>query len=194
MKLIKNGYKTFNDILWGEWIEMKELKHIIAAYDGNEESKRAIEYAATLKKVFPEAIFTIVHVLSEKGENRIIESAAAPGFAPAPGLYIAPMQTPITDLDQQNPARSNDTPSVLENNANIAESNTLKLLSEYHIKGNFEILEGNASDSICDFASRTEADLIVVGNSSKSGLEKFFLGSTSSSIAKHAPCSVFIAK
>ncbi|MFU2017349.1 universal stress protein [Peribacillus butanolivorans] len=35
---------------------------------------------------------------------------------------------------------------------------------------------------------------MVVGNSAKSGLEKFFLGSTSSSIAKNAPCSVFIAK
>ncbi len=33
-------------------IVMKDLKHIVVAFDGNEESKRAVEYGATLKKAF----------------------------------------------------------------------------------------------------------------------------------------------
>ncbi|MFJ7745553.1 universal stress protein [Peribacillus sp. NPDC097295] len=174
---------------------MKELKRIVTAYDGNEDSKRAIEYGATLKRAFPEAVLTIVQVLNEKGENRIIESASAPGFVPAAGFYVDPSQThPVTEVEHQLQMRANDTPSVFENNARIAESNLLSLLNEYNIKGEIEILEGNAPDSICAYAKQTDADLIIVGNSSKSGLERFFLGSTSSSIAKHAPCSVFIAK
>ncbi|MFJ7831392.1 universal stress protein [Peribacillus sp. NPDC046944] len=174
---------------------MKQLKRIVAAYDGNEESNRAVEYGASLKKAFPEAELTIVQVLNPKGESRILESASAPGFVPAAGFYVDPSQThPVTEVEQQSQMHMNDTPTVHENNVRMAESNMMRLLSECQVNGNIEILEGNATDSICDYAKRTNADLIIVGNSAKSGLEKFFLGSTSSSIAKQAPCSVFIAK
>ncbi|MFB7642215.1 universal stress protein [Peribacillus butanolivorans] len=98
------------------------------------------------------------------------------------------------EVEQTDHQETNDTHSVVQNSVQNAESNTLRLLSECRVEGKFEILESHAPDSVCDYAARTAADLIVVGNSAKSGLEKFFLGSTSSSIAKNAPCSVFIAK
>ncbi|MFE4895266.1 universal stress protein [Peribacillus butanolivorans] len=174
---------------------MKDLKHIVVAFDGNEDSKRAVEYGATLKKAFPEANLTVVHVLNEKVEQRIIGNASAPGFMPAAGFYVDPVQThPVVEVEQTDHQETNDTHSVVQNSVQNAESNTLRLLSECRVEGKFEILEGHAPDSVCDYAARTAADLIVVGNSGKSGLEKFFLGSTSSSIAKNAPCSVFIAK
>lgn len=176
-------------------IVMKDLKHIVVAFDGNEESKRAVEYGATLKKAFPKAELTVVHVLNDKVEQRIMGNASAPGFVPSAGFYVDPVQThPVVEVDQPRNQKVNDTPSALENSIQNAESNTLRLLSECQVTGKLELLEGYAPDSVCDFAARTSADLIVVGNSDKSGLEKFFLGSTSSSIAKNAPCSVFIAK
>lgn len=173
----------------------KNLKHIVVAFDGNEESTRAVEYGATLKKAFPEAELTVVHVLFDKVEQRIMGNASAPGFVPAAGFYVDPVQThPVVEVEQPEIQMVNDTPSAVESSVQNAESNTLRLLSECQVKGKFEILEGHAPDSVCEYAARTAADLIVVGNSAKSGLEKFFLGSTSSSIAKNAPCSVFIAK
>lgn len=173
---------------------MKDLKHIVVAFDGNEESKRA-EYGATLKKAFPKAELTVVHVLNDKVEQRIIGNASAPGFVPSAGFYVDPVQThPVVEVDQPRNQKVNATPSALEKSIQNAESNTLRLLSECQVTGKFELLEGYAPDSVCDFAARTSADLIVVGNSDKSGLEKFFLSSTSSSISKNAPCSVFIAK
>ncbi|MGG3494785.1 universal stress protein [Peribacillus simplex] len=168
----------------------KNLKHIVVAFDGNEESKRAVEYGATLKKAFPEAELTVVHVLFDKVEQRIMGNVSAPGFVPAAGFYV----DPVVEVEQPEIQMVNDTPSAVESSVQNAESNTLRLLSECQVKGKFEILEGHAPDSVCEYAARTAADLIVVGNSAKSGLEKFFLGSTSSSIAKNAPCSVFIAK
>ncbi|MFB7642216.1 universal stress protein [Peribacillus butanolivorans] len=65
---------------------MKDLKYIVVAFDGNEDSKRAVEYGATLKKAFPEAKLTVVHALNEKFEQRIIGNASAPGFVPAVGF------------------------------------------------------------------------------------------------------------
>ncbi|MFD6209025.1 MULTISPECIES: universal stress protein [unclassified Peribacillus] len=174
---------------------MKDLKHIVVAFDGNEESKRAVEYGATLKKAFPGAELTVVHVLNNKVEQHIIGNASAPGFVPSAGFYVAPVQThPVVEVEQPEHQKVNDHLSAVENSVQNAESNTLRLLSECQVKGKFEILEGHAPDSICDYAQRNAADIIVVGNSAKSGLEKFFLGSTSSSIAKNAHCSVFIAK
>ncbi|MCK1993030.1 universal stress protein [Peribacillus muralis] len=175
---------------------MKDFKHIVVAFDGNEESKRAVEYGATLKKAFPETELTVVHVLNDKVEQRIMGNASAPGFVPTAGFYVDPLQThPVVEVVEQ-PERQKETVShsTVDNSVQNAESNTLRLLSEYQVQGKFEILEGHAPDSICDYAQRIGADLIIVGNSDKSGLEKFFLGSTSSSIAKNAPCSVFIAK
>ncbi|MGE7767237.1 universal stress protein [Peribacillus sp. NPDC096540] len=155
---------------------MEELKHIVVAYDGNEESKRAVEYGATLKKAFPKAELTVVHVLNDKVEQRIIGNASAPGLVPSAGFYVAPVQThPVVEVEQSEHQKTNDTYSVFENSVQNAESNTLRLLSECQVKGKFEILEGHAPDSVCDYAAKTAADLIVVGNSAKSGLENSFL-------------------
>ena len=171
---------------------MMELKNIIVAFDGNEESKLAMEYGVTLKKSFPEASLKVVHVLNERPEPRMIENTAAPGFVPVAGFYGDPSQVQTAPELQQD--RSDTTPTVEENLIQHTESNVKRILSEHQIEGSFEVLEGNAADRICEYAEEIGADIIVVGNSSKSGLEKFFLGSTSTSIAKHAPCSVFIAK
>jgi len=76
----------------------------------------------------------------------------------------------------------------------MAENTVRRLLSEHQIQGRFEVLEGNPGDSICSYAQRTDASLIIVGESEKSGLKKLFLGSTSSAVIKDSPCPVLIAK
>ncbi|MDQ7864558.1 universal stress protein [Peribacillus frigoritolerans] len=87
-------------------------------------------------------------------------------------MWIQSRQHPVVEVDQPINQKVIDTPSALENSIQNAESNTLRLLSECQVTGKFELLEGYAPDSVCDFAARTSADLIVVGNSDKSGLEK----------------------
>lgn len=46
-----------------------------------------------MKKAFPEAELTVVHVLFDKVEQRIMGNASAPGFVPAAGFYVDPVQT-----------------------------------------------------------------------------------------------------
>jgi nucleotide-binding universal stress UspA family protein len=43
-------------------------------------------------------------------------------------------------------------------------------------------------------AEEQDADLIVVGARGLTGLERFLLGSVSSKLAHHAPCSVMIVR
>jgi len=54
--------------------------------------------------------------------------------------------------------------------------------------------EGDPKTTIVDHAKEWGADLIVVGSSEKSRIEKLILGSVSESVIKHAPCSVLVVK
>ncbi len=53
---------------------------------------------------------------------------------------------------------------------------------------------GRAYNEIVDFAAENECDLIVMGTQGLSGLEKFFLGSTTAKVVRHAPCPVLTVK
>lgn len=48
--------------------------------------------------------------------------------------------------------------------------------------------------AICDEAKRRRADLIVMGPRGKSDVGRLLLGSVSSGVATHAPCSVLILR
>lgn len=54
--------------------------------------------------------------------------------------------------------------------------------------------EGDAANVILDVAQEQNADLIVVGARGLTGFERFLLGSVSSKLSHHAPCSVMIVR
>jgi nucleotide-binding universal stress UspA family protein len=53
---------------------------------------------------------------------------------------------------------------------------------------------GSTGRVICDLARSWEAEVIVMGRRSHSHLGELFLGSVSSYVVHHAPCSVFIVQ
>ncbi len=53
---------------------------------------------------------------------------------------------------------------------------------------------GQPADEITKVAKESKADLIVVGAHGKSQLTRMLLGSTSETVARHAPCSVLIVR
>lgn len=55
-------------------------------------------------------------------------------------------------------------------------------------------LYGEPAHEVIRAARDTGADLIVVGHRGLSGLEDFVLGSVARNVAKHAPCSVLVAR
>lgn len=56
------------------------------------------------------------------------------------------------------------------------------------------VRSGDPSHELVKAARETGADLIVMGHRGTSGLEEFVLGSVARNVAKHAPCSVLVAR
>lgn len=54
--------------------------------------------------------------------------------------------------------------------------------------------EGEPASVIMEVAQEQNADLIVVGARGLTGFERFLLGSVSSKLSHHAPCSVMIVR
>ena len=56
------------------------------------------------------------------------------------------------------------------------------------------VLSGDPRESLVQEARDVRADLIVVGSHGRTGLAKLMLGSVSSHVVTHAPCSVLVVK
>lgn len=56
------------------------------------------------------------------------------------------------------------------------------------------LVEGSPHAAILELAGRLSPQLVVVSQSHKAALERYFLGSTAEQITRHAPCSVLIVK
>jgi len=50
------------------------------------------------------------------------------------------------------------------------------------------------ADIIVGFAQDNNIDTIVMGNRSKTGIERFLIGSVASKVVAHAPCSVLVIR
>ena len=56
------------------------------------------------------------------------------------------------------------------------------------------VVEDEIRGAILDFAKDWKADLIVLGSHGRRGLTRLLLGSVAESVARHAPCSVWIVR
>lgn len=54
--------------------------------------------------------------------------------------------------------------------------------------------EGDAPDLIVEHATRSKADLIVMGTHGRQGASRFFLGSVAEAIVRRAPCPVLTVR
>jgi len=56
------------------------------------------------------------------------------------------------------------------------------------------IAQGSPAEEVLETARKIKADLIVTGSHGRHGAQKFLLGSVSSKIVDHAPCTVLVVK
>ena len=69
-----------------------------------------------------------------------------------------------------------------------------KTLSSAGFRVTTSVPTGDARSVILENAAEWTADLIVLGSHGRKGLERFFLGSVSEAVARHALCSVLIVR
>ena len=62
------------------------------------------------------------------------------------------------------------------------------------VKAKAEVHVGDAYEMIVDIAKKKKADVIVMGSHGRTGLTRLLMGSVTSRVIGHAPCSVLIVK
>lgn len=146
---------------------------ILIATDGSEFSKAAIEESCQLALNAENTIVKIVSVF----EQPVIITAAPYAF---PVQYNAEIGRELQESAKQVAAQAEET--VRRHFPDLKENLT------------HQILRGSPGQAIVEEAEKWGADLIVVGSHGYGFWERMFLGSVSSAIAHHAPCSVLIVR
>jgi nucleotide-binding universal stress UspA family protein len=81
----------------------------------------------------------------------------------------------------------------LKARAKRVTAQTNALLGSLAIKGKTRVKRGAVAQTILEHAGRRDS-LIVVGSRGLSGVDRFMLGSVSTQVTLHAPCSVLVVK
>jgi nucleotide-binding universal stress UspA family protein len=68
------------------------------------------------------------------------------------------------------------------------------IASQKGVKANTVLKEGKVADQIVKYAKKGNFKLIVVGSKGLGAVSRLFLGSVSTKLAQHSPCSVLIVK
>jgi nucleotide-binding universal stress UspA family protein len=150
--------------------ELDMFGKILLAYDGSEYAQKASEIAMKLAKIH-DAELEVVHV-----RPQLIAAA----------LYENPVFV--------DPAISLETEAFLKQRAEEIINKAADVIKDAGIKYTTQILTGDPADEICKEAEKQKTDLIVIGSRGLNPVSRFFLGSVSSKVVNHAPCSVTVVR
>jgi nucleotide-binding universal stress UspA family protein len=79
-----------------------------------------------------------------------------------------------------------------ERQSQLVEAATV--LSEHHIGSSLVKRTGDPATAILDVAREEGVDLVIMGTRGVSAVERWLIGSVSSKVLHHAPCSVLVAR
>ncbi len=102
-------------------------------------------------------------------------------------------------IDEMNQAIQKTKPSQKQSKTawtwmeNKIETN-MKILEKAGLKASMAIVNGDPRHVILEYAESYKADVIFMGHRGISGFKRILLGSVSSAIASHAPCTVEIIR
>lgn len=126
---------------------------------------------------------TALHAVSlqarpQETEVRVLHVLQPVAFTAAP--QMAPTYTP--EMEDQG------------SEAKVLVERTAARLREAGFRAESLLLKGDIRETIVDTAAEWPADLIVLGSHGSGGLRRLLLGSVAEFVARHAPCSVLIAR
>ncbi|MEI2354734.1 universal stress protein [Mesobacillus zeae] len=166
---------------------------VIVAFDNSDESRQALRLAKEMKVAQPETQLIMAHVSEEKIVETVTEPNEAAITPPSFGAYtVDGLQVPPISLD--NSVSEKSTHAKVEKSTDQAFYNARKEMDTMGMNVDYRLLDGVPPASLCKLASEEQADLIIIGQSSKTGIKKLFTGSTVQKMVENAPCHVLIAK
>lgn len=168
------------------------FEKMIVAYDQSPGSQNALNLAINLKKTYPESQLIIAHVVQEKINNIPVNDEKPIQPVRTNGFMLEGMQVPPVAVEYDH--HHNTSHAKIENSVDQVLFHVKEKLNGENIKAKYELLEGDSADSLCEFAATQNANVIIIGNSSKSDIRKLILGSITEKVVKNAHCHVLIAK
>ena len=171
------------------------FKNIAVAYDGSEGSRNAFEKAVEFVKMLPDVKLSVIYVNEDYRESlgyMDAGNASAPVISANVDSNYAQFMPPGIGDEGFNPPKDYGTTSA-EYSKHMHNS-IQQQLDAHNVKASVLALEGNATKTISAFIEEQKIDLLVIGNSGKSGLQKFFVGSVSKKLIKDSPSSILVVK
>jgi len=154
---------------------VKKYKKILVPYDGSKYSKESLNEASEIAKKFGSTLYLLMVV---------DVSAVKP-----PGMLLGIM------IEKKLKKWSTQLLESVKSKADKMLESEMQSCRKMGIETYYEILTGNAVDSILKFANRQEIDLIIIGSRGLSGMGKIMaLGSVSRKISEEANCPVMIVR
>jgi nucleotide-binding universal stress UspA family protein len=152
------------------------LRKVLVAYDGSEQSKRALDHAAEIASAFKGSLIILT----------VVPRVSIPVF-PDEGFGSLPMSAPGEFADYEEKMKIVYGKSQEEALKRIREK-----YPELKVEG--ELLEGRPSSTIDEEAERNGVDVIVMGSRGIGGISGWILGSTSRRVAETCTKPVLIVK
>lgn len=140
------------------------LKRILVAFDGSEKSYDAFNYALEMSRLCPGAAPEI-----------IVLSVAQP-----------PEPIDIVEMDAVIDSATEHYENLFKSLRESAKDKGLEIKTEVAV--------GHPADQIIRYAKENNCDVVVVGQTGKSKIGNWLLGSVSKRVATYAPCTVIIVK
>jgi nucleotide-binding universal stress UspA family protein len=144
------------------------FRKIVAAYDGSENSTRAVGVAAGLAAKFGSEL-VVVHVYSSPVIPYSVAGAPVPNYA---------------ELEK-----------LAEDSARSTLAQGVRAARDSGVAPRGELIEASSTvQALTEFTASEKADLLVVGTRGMTGFKKLILGSVSSGVIGHANCSVLVVR
>jgi len=80
----------------------------------------------------------------------------------------------------------------IESENNLKKVEKLKEQASSDVKISFKVADGSPAKVILDTIEEEDIDLVIMGSSGKTGLDRFIIGSVTDKVVKSAKCSVLI--
>lgn len=85
-----------------------------------------------------------------------------------------------------------DSDMTAEAEADLA--NAGRKFEELKIPYKSEVVIGDPAEKICLIADEEKISMIIIGTHGRTGISRFLMGSVSSKVVTHAPCSVLVTR
>lgn len=166
-------------------INVFKADRIIVAFDGKNDSKKALKKAIDLSKRLG-AELTVAHV-HEPRQTMVNEQRPAAGTA---YIYGGIPSVPPVPHDSDIAGE----PVIYEDSAEEAIAAAKIILNEHQLDAEIEILEGDPANAVLKHAEHIGADLVITGSRDQNRLKKLLFGSVSDKITAKSEIPVLIVK